>query len=108
MRNAGKRWRGVIALGLWLVAVVAAAGRLEAQAGAAGLSGKVLDPEAKVVVAAAVVVRNEATNEIRTTVTDAVGHFSVSGLTPGAYTVEVIVPGFETVRRTAVQARATA
>jgi hypothetical protein len=106
MRNAVKRWRGVLAIGLWLVAVVALAGRVEAQTGAAGLGGKVLDPEAKVVVAAAVIVRNEATNEIRTTVTDAVGHFSVTGLMPGTYTVEVIVPGFETVRRTAVRVAA--
>jgi iron complex outermembrane recepter protein len=89
---------------LWLVLLLAAAGRLQAQTGAAALSGKVLDPDAKVVVGAAVIVRNEATNEIRTTVTDAVGHFSIAGLTPGLYTVEVAVPGFEIVRRNGLQA----
>src|SRR5689334_19580476 len=68
------------------------------------LSGKVLDPDAKVVVNAAVIVRNEATNEIRTTSTDAVGHFSLSGLSVGMYTIEVAVPGFEIVRRTGVRA----
>src|SRR5215467_8254348 len=70
----------------------------------ASIAGKVLDPESKVVASAAVIVRNESTNEIRTTVTDGVGHFSVTGLTPGLYTVEVAVPGFEIVRRAGVQA----
>src|SRR5262252_5130051 len=70
----------------------------------ASIAGKVLDPDAKVVASAAVIVRNESTNEIRTTVTDGVGHFSVTGLTPGLYTVEVAVPGFEIVRRAGVQA----
>src|SRR5262249_43834862 len=72
--------------------------------GSVSLSGKVLDPDSKVVVNAAVIVRNESTNEIRTATTDAVGHFSVTGLTSGLYTVEVAVPGFEIVRRSGVQA----
>src|SRR5215467_9608239 len=72
--------------------------------GGVTLSGKVLDPDAKVVVNAAVIARNEATNEIRTTSTDAVGHFSLSGLPVGMYTIEVAVPGFEIVRRTGVRA----
>ena len=47
-------------------------------------SGNVLDPDSRVVVNAVVIVRNEATNEIRTTATDAAGHFSVTGLTAGS------------------------
>ncbi|HUK33101.1 MAG TPA: TonB-dependent receptor, partial [Vicinamibacterales bacterium] len=77
----------------------------QAASGAATLSGKVLDPESKVVVNAAVIVRNEATNDIRTTSTDAVGHFSMTGLAPGLYTIEVAVPGFEIVRRAGVRAQ---
>ena len=72
--------------------------------GPVSISGKVLDPDSKVVVDAAVIVRNEATNAIRTTATDGVGRFQVTGLTPGVYTVEVAVPGFEIVRRAGVQA----
>src|SRR5215467_9490131 len=72
--------------------------------GGVTLSGKVLDPDAKVVVNAAVIARNEATNEIRTTSTDGTGHFSLPGLAAGMYTVEVAVPGFEIVRRTGVRA----
>src|SRR5436189_4109333 len=68
------------------------------------LSGKVLDPESKVVVNAAVIVRNEATNEVRAIVTDGAGRFSLSGLTAGLYTIEVAVPGFEIVRRSGIQA----
>ena len=85
---------------LWATAVFAQA----APKGAATLSGKVLDPESKVVVNAAVIVRNETTNEIRTTTTDTVGRFSLSGLAPGMYTIEVAVPGFEIVRRSGVRA----
>ena len=85
--------------------VVALAVSLLAQAGPVSLSGKVLDPDQKVVVNAAVIVRNEATNDLRTSVTDAVGHFALIGLPAGLYTIEVAVPGFEIVRRTGVQAR---
>jgi iron complex outermembrane recepter protein len=77
--------------------------RLLAQ-GPASLSGKVLDPDAKVVVNAAVIVRNESTSEIRTTTTDGAGRFFVTGLMPGVYTVEVAVPGFEIVRRSGARA----
>ena len=84
---------------LWATAALA-----QSAAGAASLSGKVLDPDSKVVVSAAVIVRNEATNEIRTTSTDAVGHFSIAGLPTGTYTIEVAVPGFEIVRRGGVRA----
>src|SRR5215467_4099373 len=94
------RW---LALGICLLA--AASAQLHAQ-GSASIGGKVLDPDSKVVVNAAVIVRNESTNEVRTTVTDGVGHFSVTALLPGVYTVEVAVPGFEIVRRTSVQASA--
>jgi iron complex outermembrane receptor protein len=85
---------------LWATTVFAQS----APTGASMISGKVLDPESKVVVNAAVIVRNEATNEIRTTSTDAVGHFSMTGLPAGMYTIEVAVPGFEIVRRTGVRA----
>jgi iron complex outermembrane receptor protein len=86
--------------------VFALALSLLAQADPASLSGKVLDPDSKVVVNAAIIVRNETTNEIRTIATDGAGHFVVSGLTPGMYTIEVAVPGFEIVRRNGVRASA--
>jgi iron complex outermembrane receptor protein len=90
----------VLVLSICVFVVGAAA--VHAQ-GPASIAGKVLDPDSKVVVNAAVIVRNESTNEIRTTTTDGAGHFSLSGLTAGVYTVEVAVPGFEIVRRSGVQ-----
>jgi len=66
----------------------------------ATLAGSVLDPDGKAVVAAAIVVRNAGTGDMRTTTTDGSGRFSVSNLAAGAYGVEVFVPGFDTVRRT--------
>ena len=70
---------------------------------AGNLSGSVTDPEGKAVVNAAVVVRNEAGVDPRTTVTDAAGRFSIAGLPAGVYTIEVAVPGFDLVERGGVQ-----
>ena len=70
-----------------------------AQTGVGTVAGSVVDPDGKAVVAAAVVVRNDATMEVRTTVTDGAGRFAVAGLPLGSYTIEIVVPGFETVRR---------
>jgi iron complex outermembrane recepter protein len=101
MNKALNYWRGVFGAAAFMLA--AAGPGLQAQGPGGSVSGNVLDPDSKVVANAAVVVRSEATNEIRTTATDAVGHFSVTGLLPGLYAVEVAVPGFEIVRRTGVQ-----
>jgi iron complex outermembrane receptor protein len=102
MYKALKYWRGVFAAATFMLAATGPG--LQAQGAGGAVSGNVLDPDSKVVVNATVIVRNEATNEIRTTATDAVGHFSVTGLLPGLYAIEVAVPGFEIVRRTGVQA----
>ena len=77
---------------------------LHAQAdnGAGSIAGAVLDPDAKAVVNAGIIVRNEASGDVRTSVTDGAGHLSISGLPSGAYTVEVGVPGFDIVRKTGV------
>ncbi len=90
---------------LGLIAVPAFAGT---DAGTATVAGTVRDPEGKVVRDAVVLVRREATSDLRTTATDAVGHFAVAGLVDGAYAVEVAVPGFDIVRRAGVMAKAGA
>ena len=74
-----------------------------AQTGTGAVAGVVLDPDAKAVVGAGIVVRNEATSDVRTTTTDASGRYSVSGLVPGIYAVEVGVPGFDIVRKGGIQ-----
>ena len=50
--------------------------------------GTVTDPQGKLVGTAKVTVKGADQSSIRTTTTDARGHFGVTGLVPGAYTVE--------------------
>jgi iron complex outermembrane receptor protein len=71
------------------------------------LTGVVLDPDGKSVVNAAILVR-AAAGGIHATTTDGSGRFSVPGLQPGTYTIEVAAPGFETVRRDGVAVTAAA
>jgi len=84
--------------------VLSAAGLLaampvNAQSPVGVMTGVVLDPDSKAVVEAAVVVRNEDTGAIRTTTTDRTGRFSLRDLSSGTYAIEVVVPGFDIVRR---------
>ena len=46
-------------------------------------------------------IRNESTGELRTTSTNSSGRFAIADLLPGTYGIEVVVPGFEIVRRAA-------
>src|SRR5262245_410890 len=64
----------------------------------ATISGTVVDPDGKVVTAAAVVVKNDLTGASRSATTTEEGRFLVSALPVGSYTVEVSAPGFTTAR----------
>lgn len=66
------------------------------------MTGVIRDPDAGTVVEAAIVIRNEDTGVIRTTTTDRTGRFSLRDLPIGNYTVEVVVPGFDIMRRNRV------
>ena len=76
----------VIALSLPVVA--------PAQTSSSSLSGTVADASRQVVQNAAVTLLNEATGEERSAVTNEVGDFQFTALTPGTYTVKVQAPGF--------------
>src|SRR5215467_9078845 len=91
---------------LCLCLVLAASPRSQAQSGADNgvISGTVLDPDGKVVQQAPVIVRNESTGILRTTVTDNEGRFSVPALPAGTYAIDVTAQGFATAHRTGVQA----
>ena len=91
-----------------LIALLAASGpvRLWAQQAGSTLAGNVLDQAGNSVPNAAVVVKNDAANVSKNTTTNADGHFEVTGLPAGVYTVEVSAPGFATSIRTGVQAAA--
>ena len=106
MRTVVNRWRGVFAAGVCVLCTVGSVHLLAQSPAGASIEGTVLDPDGRAVVDAAIVVRNEVTGEIRTTVTDGSGHFSVVNMPAGAETIEVAVPGFEIVQRNGVQATA--
>jgi len=73
-----------------------------ARAQSAAIAGVVQDPDSKAVVGAVVMSRNVQSSDMQSTTTDGRGHFQFA-VQPGSYTLEVIVPGFEIVRRTGVQ-----
>ncbi|HEX7798226.1 MAG TPA: TonB-dependent receptor [Vicinamibacterales bacterium] len=73
-----------------------------ALAQSAAIAGVVQDPDAKAVVGAVVMSRNEQSGDMQSTSTDGRGHFQFA-VQPGSYSLEVIVPGFEIVRRSGVQ-----
>lgn len=62
---------------------------------AGSLSGTVSDPNGAVVQGASIVVRNSATNQARTAVTDAEGRWTLTALPVGVYTVTYEKEGFK-------------
>ena len=62
---------------------------------AASLSGTVLDKDGGVIPGATVVIKNKATGESQTVVTNGEGAFALPALSPGTYTVTVSLSGFK-------------
>ena len=58
------------------------------------LDGTIVDTQGTAIPNAAIVIRNEATNQVQDAKGDAIGHFMASHLTAGAYTIEASAPGF--------------
>src|SRR5580704_3670494 len=81
-----------------LVALALSIGSLatDAQLAGASLSGQVSDPSGAVVVAASIVIKNNATGEVRIVTTNARGLYSAQNLPPGLYSIRVSAPGFAT------------
>ena len=77
---------------LLLMIACAASGQVETSTSIRGL---VTDPAGATVVGASVTIRNAATAEERTTVTDANGLYSLPSIAPGTYSVIVKHPGFK-------------
>src|ERR1700722_7899339 len=79
--------------------------RLRAQQSTVTLGGTVLDASGAGVRNASVVATNEASNQVTKVSTDQQGHFSVSALTPGRYTLEVSAPGFASDTRNGLEVK---
>jgi iron complex outermembrane recepter protein len=58
------------------------------------ISGTVTDTARSAVAKASVEAKNQATGEVTKTTTDAVGHFVITGVPAGRYTLTVSAPGF--------------
>ena len=86
-----RRWIAVLAAACALVATPAFA-----QGGStASLSGLVTDKDGGVVPGATVTIKNNATGESNSTVTNASGSWSLPGLSVGTYTVTIALTGFK-------------
>ena len=91
---------------MWLRALVLCllgALSLAAQTPAATLTGRVEDATGAGIPGAAVKVRNVNTAAIRTAVSDESGDFTIPGLPPGGYEVEVEKTGFQNLRQTGIE-----
>src|SRR5260370_1129847 len=67
------------------------------------ITGEVKDASGASVPNAAVAATNDATNVVRSTVTNSEGVYSFPGLIPGIYQVKVTAGGFETVVKTNIE-----
>ena len=96
MQCVKNRLRRVSGAGLCMLFSALGAVPLGAQPSANGASvgGTVVDQAGKAILGAAVTVKNEATGGSQMLATDTEGHFSVSGLPAGSYTIVVSAPGF--------------
>src|SRR5262245_31766673 len=85
---------------LTLLACAGATPTLSAQAeSGATLSGNVRDQSGTPLVNATVSLKNDGNGTTTKTNTDTAGHYAISGLPAGVYTIEVTSPNFSTSRR---------
>ena len=83
-----------IALSLLICALVAGPMRAQQGSNSSTLSGTVLDQAGKALDNATVVAKNTAAGTSAKATSGSDGHFSVTGLSAGTYTVETSAPGF--------------
>lgn len=93
-RGGSPRWGAVVRRSLVLAMVLlAGAGRASAQQ--AEISGFVEDPSGAAITHAVIVIQNLATNVQQEARTNGAGVYTLPGLAPGAYTLNVEAAGFE-------------
>ena len=99
MQTTLYRWSVALLFGLCSLLLTPPQSLLAQSTGAA-ITGTVTDAKGGILQTATISVKNEATSNVRTVKVDPQGHFSLGGLTPGRYTVEITAPGFSVDRRT--------
>src|SRR5450432_340682 len=87
-----KLFRAVAALAF----VVAVAPFCSSQQLTGSLSGTAEDVSGAVIPKATVVLKNEASGDVRTTTSDSAGYFSLNAVPPATYTITVSAAGFTT------------
>lgn len=95
LSGSSRRLRYVYTLA-WLLAAVLALypATSSAQQLTGTISGTVYDQAGAVVPKANVVLKNEASGDVRTTVTESDGHFAITAVQPGNYSIVVSATGF--------------
>jgi len=88
-------WHRLLWLALVAILLIATAPNVAAQ-NAATLTGTVTDPTGAVIPKANVTMTNEATADVRRTVTNSDGYFTFAAVPAGAYTVTIEQTGFST------------
>ena len=88
-------WRWVAAVALFLTAFVAFQMCAFAQNASGSISATVADKTGAVIPDAKVVLKNEATNATRDTVTNGAGLFAFPAVQPGTYAITVTAPGLQ-------------
>ena len=99
----------VLSLCVVVLAAISPARTLSAQQpdAQASITGTVVDSNGSLVRDAAVTVKNQATGAVSAVNADNVGHFAVTGIPSGRYTLTVIAKGFATTTEKDVMASAT-
>ena len=102
--HSGVSWRtpdGWVATLLMLVLALFTSSAL-AQQLTGTISGTAYDPGGAVIPKASVVLKNEASGDIRTSVTEGDGHFVITGVQPATYTLTITATGFTTWQENAI------
>jgi hypothetical protein len=66
------------------------------------LSGTTKDTTGAVVANAKITMTNQASGDMRTTVSNSTGYFSVTAIQPGTYTLVIVAPGFKEWKQTGI------
>ena len=104
-RLAIDMWYRVLVLSACVLFQSALPAQLQAQQdAAASISGTVLDSHGSAVPNATVVVKNQTTGVLGKVNADGAGHFAITGVAAGHYTLTIDAPGFAEATKTDVEA----